>query len=86
MLISISGSAYGHSPAIELTVLESWILACIVFVAAALFEYAVLLRIKYFSKEIDAISQVTLAAEIKRNELGERCKVSELWSGGHPCD
>jgi hypothetical protein len=50
MLINLSGNASYQSPSkSKLTALDSWLLACVLFVTAALFEYAHILRIKLYS-------------------------------------
>ena len=48
MLINISGSARESSPASDtFSLIDLWLLTCTIFVALALFEYAIVIKIRY---------------------------------------
>ena len=48
MLINISGRAHGNTPSSDtFSMIDLWILICIIFVTLALFEYGLVIKIKY---------------------------------------
>ena len=52
MLVNISGTARGAAPvsAAAFSLLDLWLLACTASVALALFEYAIVVKMKYDNK------------------------------------
>ena len=51
MLINISGAARESSPASDtFSLIDLWLLTCTIFVALALFEYAIVIKIRYNSR------------------------------------
>lgn len=48
MLINLSGTAHENTPSSDtFSMLDLWILLCIIFVTLALFEYGLVIKIKY---------------------------------------
>ena len=48
MLINISGEAHKNTPSSDtFSMIDLWILICIIFVSLALFEYGLVIKIKY---------------------------------------
>ena len=57
MLVNISWSAREAAPvSASLSLLDLWLLACTVFVALALFEYAIVVKMKYDNKTGSSMS------------------------------
>ena len=68
MMVNISNSANEKAPEAQgLTALDVWIWGCILFVAAALFEYAVLLKLKF-----PDISKIQVSNEHAKTKLNTR--------------
>ena len=52
MLINISASAREKSPVLgTFSLIDLWLLTCTIFVAMALFEYAIVIKIRYSSRD-----------------------------------
>ena len=48
MLINLSGTAHENTPSSDtFSMIDLWILICIIFVTLALFEYGLVIKIKY---------------------------------------
>ena len=48
MLINKSGSAHANTPSSDtFSLIDLWILICMIFVTLALFEYGLIIKIKY---------------------------------------
>ena len=48
MLINLSGTAHQNTPASDtFSILDLWVLTCIILVTLALYEYALVIKLKY---------------------------------------
>ena len=56
MLINISGRAHGNTPSSDtFSMIDLWILICIIFVTLALFEYGLVIKIKYRTAQVHVL-------------------------------
>ena len=84
MLINISSSARENSPVSDtFSLIDLWLLTCTIFVAMALFEYAIVIKIRYTKRSLaeghsqcTRVSPVTNYEYVKLNQACILCRSS----------
>ena len=73
MLINISSSARENSPVSDtFSLIDLWLLTCTIFVAMALFEYAIVIKIRYTKRSLaEGHSQCTRVSPVTIYEYGK---------------
>ena len=82
MLINISGTAHQNTPASDtFSILDLWVLTCIIFVTLALFEYALVIKIKYKERGPTGAEHAGRNwAKVPHNKMGKTSKLILLFS------